>query len=170
MVMQIHPTEIKSAVVGSKKGSIGVSDTFALMMESSGNVAGTALSVQGQPTAAAVTMAAASGFAGSSPYFGVTGGAPMTIASPGPFPLPPGVDPTGPGTLPTGVNPNLVGGANDLAYFQGADLMIRMQDMNMQMLVLQTDVQNVSRQFTTLSNVSKADHEAKMNTLRNVKT
>ena len=51
----------------------------------------------------------------------------------------------------------------------GADMIKKMSEMNLQFMKLQEATQMESRRFQTLSNASKARHEAAMSSIRNIK-
>jgi hypothetical protein len=51
----------------------------------------------------------------------------------------------------------------------GGDMVSKMAAMNMQFLALQESMQMQSRQYQTLSNASKARHDAATNSIRNMK-
>ncbi|MDO8461922.1 MAG: hypothetical protein Q7S98_03565 [Deltaproteobacteria bacterium] len=165
MITAIDPSKL-SREAREVETSGTKSDTFALLMASSAPTSGAALSVAGQDKSAAVTSAAVSGVAGASS----TNGYMTPFGGPGVIP-PGGVSvPGGSGVLPPGTNASLLGGGSgDLSYLQNIDIIGRMRDTNMQMLVLQTDVQNVSREFTVLSNVVKSKFDTEMTAARNIR-
>jgi hypothetical protein len=51
-----------------------------------------------------------------------------------------------------------------------ANFLSQQESLYNRMLTLQVGVQNQSTSFSTLSNASKASHEAQMNTVRNIKS
>lgn len=51
-----------------------------------------------------------------------------------------------------------------------SDMMINnMQASNSQLLIKQIQVQNISTQFQSLSNIAKTEHETRMNSVRNLR-
>lgn len=143
-----------------------------------GPIADATLRVQGKPQGAAITSGAFSGVAAGAGQMRTQGyGSPfgMPLAS-GPVPG------TGLNTLPSPVNPSTVGsatnptsviggttGSGNLSFEQMQEFYRMMQQSNMQMLVLQADVQNINREFSTFSNILKSKHDTEMNAVRNIR-
>lgn len=113
--------------------------------------------LQGRGGAAAVAISALTGAAGEASSMG--GGTLMKGMSLGPPPAPPG----GMGTTSSMAGAT---GGTDMAYGGQVDAMF---NNNMQFLMLQTKVQNMSQQFQTITNVMKADFDARMASIRNIK-
>ncbi|MBI1910164.1 MAG: hypothetical protein HYS22_08360 [Deltaproteobacteria bacterium] len=174
MITSIDPSQIRQEARAVDMPSTGMS-TFSTVMASSAPTAGASLSVAGQNKSAAVTSAAISGVSGATATngymtpFGSPAAMPVSSPFQGGLPTGGGSGAAG-GVLPPGANTSLMqGGAGDVSYLQNLDIIGRMRDTNMQMLVLQSDVQNVNREFSTLSNVLKSKHDTEMNSVRNIR-
>jgi hypothetical protein len=62
-----------------------------------------------------------------------------------------------------------VGNFGNTPGLNGGDMVQQMAQMNMQFLALQEATQMETRKFNTISNASKARHEAAMASIRNIK-
>lgn len=80
----------------------------------------------------------------------------------------PGGNVGAPGAPGTPAGGNLAAGVGlSQDYYEKRAILTQMQDQNWQFLLLQNDVQNMSRQFTIISNMSMVRHQVDMNIARN---
>jgi len=63
---------------------------------------------------------------------------------------------------------NIAGGGQDVSQFDNQ--INSMMNNNMTFLALQTKVQNVSQMTQMTSNITKADSDAKLNAIRNIRS
>ena len=135
-----------------------------------------------QPAAAAVTSAtinrvagASNGYGYGAPYLGLPAGtasgngAAMATVNDGFAPGGPGNYAGVPGgTSPSGMPGDTSGSGFSSDYYEKRSLLTQMNDSNWQMLLLQNDVQNINREYTTFSNIYSVRHQTDMNMLRNM--
>ena len=108
-----------------------------------------------------------------SPSGGVSYGAGKNLSLPGAPPGYPGSSGSSMGAPPGfpgssgGMNPGNLSGATDVGQFDSQ--INSMMNNNLMFLAVQTKVQNVSQTTQLMSNIYKADSDAKLNAVRNVR-
>ncbi len=165
-------TGIKVEAPTPKQKSFGVDDFSATMSAIAPGVAEGVLQSGASTNSAAVTHAALTGVAGAPQAYGYGGayGNPYSMISGAslgggvPGLVGAATDPIGygGGTLPSGLPLSAQGQENSY-------LIQAMQDSNMKMLVLQTEVQDVNKEFTLLSNLLQTKHQTEINSIRNTR-
>lgn len=167
MSIVVDPNAIKAQSASSKPKGFGVDDFSATMSAIAPGASEAMLQAQGYDSAA-VTHAAITGVAGAAGSYGygsVYGGVPGLVSAASHVPGHTGGDaiPGFPGS-PTGG----AGGASQ-SFLEGQALIQTMNDSNMRMLVLQSQVQDVNREYTVLSNVLQSKHQTERNAIQNMK-
>lgn len=175
----------RNADTYTKKSGLDASDFQATLLSTNAPATyfaakyGDGANTDVQPAAAAVTSATINGVAGASsgygygaPYLGAppTGGLAtvndggFVAGGPGSYAGVPGG-----GTAPSGMPGDPTTGTGfSTDYYEKRSLLTQMNDSNWQMLLLQNDVQNINREFTTFSNIYSVRHQTDMNMLRNM--
>lgn len=171
MSIVVDPNAIKAQSASSKPKSFGVDDFSATMSAIAPGASEAMFQAQGYDSAA-VTHAAITGVAGAAGSYGYGSvyGNPLVGAAGGASGLV-GAAVTGgdaiPGFTPTGGTTG-TGGASQ-SFLEGQALIQTMNDSNMRMLVLQSQVQDVNREYTVLSNVLQSKHQTERNAIQNMK-
>ena len=162
MSIVVDANAIKSQSQSSAKPKkFGVDDFSATMSSIAPGAAEAMYQYQGSDSAA-VTHAALTGVAGAANGYGygsVYGGAPFLGGATGGGYV---SGAAGGLTIPGVANPSQ-------SAVEGQYLIQSMNDSNMKMLVLQSQVQDVNREYTTLSNVLQSKHQTEINAVRNMR-
>jgi len=165
MIQAVDPSAIKFEATSIKSSSVR-SDDFASLMSNAAPATAEAVAVNsGDMNSASLTHAAITGMAGGAQAYSYPGalGSGTTYGG-------------GVYNGVTGTGAGYTGGATGAGYgsesASGVDPLMMTQairDMNMEMIGLQSAVQNEARFYTTWSNVKKTEHDMAMNSIRNVK-
>ena len=172
MGITVDPNAIKVQSSTTKQKSFGVDDFSATMSAIAPGVTEGVFQSGASNNAAAVTHAALTGVAGAPQAYGYGGayGNPYSMVSAASggglvgaaslsYP-PPGGGGDGGIPPPGGFSPQ----GQEHMYLINA-----MQDSNMKMLILQTQVQDVNKEFTLLSNLLQTKHQTEINSIRNTR-
>lgn len=167
----IDPSTTREFVSSGNRGNSPGSSAFSNILNTLAPVGMTAANVFGGQVVSTAVSSALGGGSGS--YGGAFGGGMMRSGfGAGAIPAPP-APPMGGGGLGAPPSPYGLGGGASGAGF-GPDAMQgnidAMFNNNMVFLAMQTKVQNMSQQMQSISNIFKADHDARSNAIRNFRS
>lgn len=162
----IDPSTTREFVSSGNRGNSPGSSAFSNILNTLAPVGMTAANVFGGQVVSAAVSSAVGGNGGSGGAFGGgMGGSMRSGFGIGNIPAPP-APPMGGGSSPLAGNP--MGGGMGADAMQGnIDAMF---NNNMMFLMMQTRVQNLSQQMQSVSNIFKADHDARSNAIRNFRS
>lgn len=161
----IDPSTTREFVSSGNRGNSPGSSAFSNILNTLAPVGMTAANVFGGQVVSAAVSSAVGGNAGGG-AFGGMGGSMRSGFGANNIPAPPTFGGGGGGASPLG--------GNGTAPGMGADAMQgnidAMFNNNMMFLMMQTRVQNLSQQMQSVSNIFKADHDARSNAIRNFRS
>lgn len=168
MSIVVDPNAIKAQSNSSKPKSFGVDDFSATMSAIAPGASEAMFQAQGYDSAA-VTHAAITGVAGAAGSYGYGSvyGNPLVGAAGGASGLV-GAAVTGGDAIPGFTGPTGTGSPSQ-GYLEGQALIQAGNDSNMRMLILQSQVQDMNREYTVLSNVLQSKHQTERNAIQNMK-
>ena len=177
MLKNIEPG-VQHAQTGIKTQSPNSLESFSSVMSAFGPAGVEATAQASGANTATLTSAVVTGVTGAAAGSNVYG---MRTASPtvgdSPF-LPGGYSVPSTVGYGTGTGTGYTGGSDAPLGYGGSSvptdpflqqdyLLNKMRDTNLQMIGIQAEVQQINREFTTISNVMKAKHDTQIGTIRN---